>query len=120
MFRATERETFAAVLGGGGARIWQLGSPLFALLGHGPFLEQVSCLSCLRIAAYCRAIFTINSLHAIPFAGCTVTGRLTRVARGDTRIFGNRALTVSGVAYPGNGMLNNISAGGSVHGISGK
>lgn len=116
MFRATERETFAAVLGGGGARIWQLGSPLFALLGHGPFLEQVSCLSCLCIAAYCRAIFTINSLHAIPFAGCTVTGR---VARGDTRIFGNRALTVSGVAYPGNGMLNNISAG-SVHGISGK
>lgn len=54
VFRATEREAFVAVLGGGGARIWQLGSPLFALLEHGPFLEQVLSVASLLVALYSR------------------------------------------------------------------
>ena len=60
VFRATERGTSTAILGGGGARIWQLGSPLFALLGHGPFHEHVS--SCIPhlVAFYPREIFAIN------------------------------------------------------------
>lgn len=60
VFRATERGTSTAILGGGGARIWQLGSPLFALLGHGPFHEHVS--SCIPhlVAFYPREILAIS------------------------------------------------------------
>lgn len=99
----------------GGVRIWQSASSLFAFLRHGPVLRLV----------YTSKYSSRKACVAPPVAQFffLVRGSSRESwgwgARGVARI--SASACCIGATLPGlSGMLNNITAGGSVHGISGK